>query len=127
MFGGEPRDHDWLDNRPPMTEPLPYHREIRGQLEDLASLSTDVGPDELIALWFDALYFPAQSYVEEEGQAEWASCFSPEELAALAKFNAVFDGLADQLPKGSGWEQSINWLKVSSAAAIALNEVSCDV
>lgn len=110
-----------------MSQSLPYHTEVLGLLEDLASLNRHIGPDELIALWFDALYFPAQSYVNAEGQAEWASCFSLPELAALAKFNVAFDGLADELPRGSGWEQNGGWLSVSAAAAAALKEIDGDV
>lgn len=110
-----------------MSEFLPYHTEVLGLLDELASLNQHIGPDELIALWFDALYFPAQSYVNAEGQAEWASCFSSSELGVLAKFNTVFDSLADELPRGHGWERSTNWLKVSDAAATALKEIKSDV
>lgn len=110
-----------------MSQSLPYHAEVLGLLEDLASLNPRIGPNELIALWFDALYFPAQSYVNAEGQAEWASCFSSSELAALSKFNAAFDSLADELPKGFGWERSSGWQKVSAAAATALREINSDV
>jgi hypothetical protein len=107
-----------------MVEPPPYHEEVLGLLEDIASLDSRIGPDELVALWFDALYFPTQSYVNAEGQAEWASCFSSSELAALAKFNKLFDGVVDGLVKDSTWRESEGWLRVSTAAKSALKEAA---
>lgn len=110
-----------------MADPLPYHEEVLDLLEDIASLDSRIGADELVALWFDTLYFPAQSYVETEGQAEWASCFSLSELSALAKFNMVFDGIVDGLVQDSSWRESEGWLRVSAAAKIALKEFASNI
>jgi hypothetical protein len=43
---------------------LAYKSVIKELLADLASLNPDVGPDELISLWFDDLYFPGQKRTE---------------------------------------------------------------
>ncbi len=110
-----------------MAKSLPYHKEVLGLVEDIATLNRHIGPDELIALWFDTLYFPAQSYVDAKGQAEWASCFSFSELAALAKFNALFNHVVDELPKGAIWWESENWLRLSAAAEIAIKEAAGDI
>jgi hypothetical protein len=110
-----------------MKAPLPYQREVLDFLEDLRDLNPRLGPCELIALWFDALYFPAQTYVSVEGQAEWAACFSSEELSALAEFNAVFDPFVDRLPRTAGWEQDDGWQRISRAASDALKKVRHEV
>ena len=106
-----------------MKQPGPYQREVIDLLEDLRDLNPGLGPDELIALWFDTLYFPAQSYVSAEGKAEWAAYFSPDELAALAEFNSIFDPLMSQLPRTAGWELNEGWKSVSRAASLALRKV----
>jgi hypothetical protein len=106
---------------------LPYNREVRDLLNDLAELNPIVGPDELVALWFDTLYFPCQSYVPAGRQAEWASCFSNAELVALAKFHVTFDAVADDLQKGSAnWREDRNWRAVAAAAKVALEELDAE-
>ena len=106
---------------------LPYNREIRDLLDDLAELNPVVGPSELVALWFDALYFPAQAYVSADGQNEWRSCFTAVELSALAKFHEVFDAAADDLQiEEKDWRESSGWKVVSSAASKALREIDAD-
>ena len=106
---------------------LPYNREIRDLLDDLAELNPLVDPDELIAVWFDTLYFPAQTYISAKGQEEWRSCVTEVELVALAKFNEAFDRVVDSLwNAGKDWRESSGWKKVSVAAATALREIDVD-
>jgi hypothetical protein len=107
-----------------MASDLPYNAEVRSLLDDLIELNPRLGPHELIALWFDALYFPCQHYVGPEGQREWRACFSESELNALAKFHEVFDSVADELPKTADWAQSPLWRNVSAAALSALQEMN---
>lgn len=109
-----------------MKQALPYQREVLDLLKDLRDLNPRLGPDELVALWFDALYFPAQSYVSGEAQAEWAANFTSEELSALREFNSMFDPLVRELPRLAGWEQDDGWLSVSRAAGHALMKAGHD-
>ena len=102
---------------------LTYNRELRSLLADLAELSPKLGPTELIALWFDTLYFPSQAYVGSKGQSEWRSCFNDAELVAMAKFHREFDALVEQLPRTADWRSSPLWVRVSSAASAALREM----
>lgn len=103
---------------------LPYNREIRDLLVDLADLNPIVGPNELVALWFDTLYFPAQAYISAESQDEWRSCFNGIELAALANFHQVFDAAFDELQiESPDWRGNFSWKTVSSAAYKALREI----
>jgi hypothetical protein len=106
-----------------MQQSLPNYREVLEFLDDVRTLNRRLGPYELIALWFDALYFPVQSHVSPEAQVQWSACFSSRELSALAGFNAIFNSLADRLPKSEGWEQDSGWLRVSAAATDALKEL----
>src|SRR5687767_14587102 len=106
-----------------MDSGLTYNRELRSLLADLAELNPKLDPGELVALWFDTLYFPGQSYVGVKGQNEWRSCFNQAELAAMAKFHSEFDAVVDQLPKSQDWRSNPLWRKVSAAASAALHEM----
>ena len=106
---------------------LPYNREVRDLLDDLAELNTVVGPSELVALWFDTLYFPAQAYVSAKDQDEWRSCFTAVELDALAKFHEVFEAAVNDLQiEEKDWRESSGWKLVSVAALEALREADAD-
>jgi hypothetical protein len=114
-----------------VAEKLYYNESIRDLLEGIASLDEMLGPDEMVCLWYDDLYFPCQNDKElynegvwERGQKEWRECFNQAELNALAKFHLVFDQLVDSL---SGDPQTFsnnpNWKKLQEAARSALQEM----
>lgn len=107
-----------------MAPDLPYNVELRSLLKDLADLNESAGPDELVALWFDTLYFPCQSYVDAHGQDPWRACFNDQEARAMAKFHTVFESIVDSLTmKWPDWRVDPLWREVSSAATVALREM----
>ena len=107
---------------------LVYNSSIRSVLAELASLDPEVGPDELICLWFDDLYFPGGTWPEmynpgvwERGLREWKACFTDHEFKVLAEFHEVFKAEVDTIStKWSEWEQDPKWQKVRDAARLAL-------
>ena len=111
---------------------LVYNLAIKDLLADLATLNPDVGPDELISLWFDELYFPGQMRPEnypleswEKGEREWRECFTDHEMQILAEFHKVFESEVDFLTKEwPEWQQNAQWLRVSAAARAALGRLS---
>jgi hypothetical protein len=107
---------------------LAYHESVRDLLQHLSSLEESLGPNELISMWFDDLYFPAQSRPNDysavswdRGQTEWSACFTTEELSALAKFHAIFDHeVANLSTEWSTWRSDPGWSRVSEAARVVL-------
>ena len=107
---------------------LAYHKSVSNLLGHLSELEVSLGPTELIAMWFDDLYFPAQTRPNDSsaeswdrGQCEWRECFTCEERAALAKFHTAFDDEVSQLStEWSTWRSDVGWLRVSAAARVAL-------
>lgn len=77
-------------------------------------------PAELLCMWFDDLYHPA--LVEAQ--------FSPNEAAALAKFNAIYEIESRKLPRSSGtiriWLADPTWRRIMVAANQALKEIGCN-
>jgi hypothetical protein len=75
-------------------------------------------PAELLCMWFNDNYHPGSG---------WSSEFTSGELEALAHFNAVYESLAQRLPRSQGtvrtWLADPSWRKIMNAAAIALGEV----
>jgi hypothetical protein len=108
-----------------------YNRSIRGLLADLSTLNPNIGPEELICMWFDDLYIPSQerpvSYspeVWERGLREWRGCFSDDELRILDRFHQAYASLVDELPtRWPEWEQDARWQSVKEAAAAALHQL----
>lgn len=96
-----------------------FRESIRGLLESLAALDPMEGPTELICLWFDDLYLPDFS--------GWIACFNPQELRAMAEFNALYASVEKSLPlEGTPWQSDPGCIRVSQAASVALNSFSHD-
>jgi hypothetical protein len=75
---------------------------------------------ELVSGWFDDSYHP--------DDPQFKGCFSSNELAALAKFSALFNERRKVLPKSNGtvrsWLTDESWREVMNEAASALAEVA---
>ncbi|HEV2189971.1 MAG TPA: hypothetical protein VGR70_22390 [Stellaceae bacterium] len=109
-----------------------YNESIRRLLADIAVLNPEEGPVELICLWFDDLYRPAQTRPDhsvpeiwEKALQEWRECFSDDELRSLARFHDTYASLVDALPTNwPGWVQDSRWQTVKAAAADALAQLA---
>jgi len=113
-----------------VSTPPPWRAVVIEQLETLASENEQLQYErnvshvditaELVCGWFDDSYHP--------GDIRFRSCFTDEELAALAEFNAVFKSCIPRLPKRTGtvrtWLASASWREVMDAAATALDRMS---
>ena len=75
---------------------------------------------ELLCMWFDDQYHPDVRH--------FSSCFSPEELGALAEFHRFYDERADRLPESQGtvrtWLADPAWQEIMRKAESTLAEIS---
>jgi|RhiMetdeSRZDD1v2_1073273.scaffolds.fasta_scaffold1195220_1 DNA-dependent RNA polymerase auxiliary subunit epsilon len=75
---------------------------------------------ELLCMWFDDRYHP--------DEAVFVSCFTTDELSALAEFHRFYDERKDQLPPGEGtvrtWLDSPVWRDVMLKAKSTLEQIA---
>ena len=74
---------------------------------------------ELLCMWADDIYHPDDS---------WRRHFSPDELAAMAEFHALFDQVSSKLPVSHGtvrtWLANWEWQRIMAGAGCALALIS---
>lgn len=74
---------------------------------------------ELLCMWFDDQYHPAQRH--------FANCFSPDELIALDEFHSFYEARASHLPDSAGtvrtWLASPLWREVMVKAQETLKVI----
>jgi hypothetical protein len=87
------------------------------------------GLTEIICLWFDDLYAPADNPkiynpgVFEKGLKDFESCFSQKELEAMRVFRNYFDSVADKIDTDKSFEEiqkDPNWIGLALEAKKAL-------
>ena len=75
---------------------------------------------ELLCMWFDDQYHP--------GDAFFRSCFTEDELAALAEFHQLYDERSKRLPASRGtvrnWLASPDWREIMKKAHETLSRVT---
>ena len=75
---------------------------------------------ELVCMWFDDTYHPDDAF--------FASCFSPDELAALAESHLFYDQRNDRLPESKGtvrtWLSNQSWLEIMGKAQETLLSIA---
>lgn len=75
---------------------------------------------ELLCMWFDDLYHPNNTYFD--------SCFTVNELVALAEFHHFYDQRTDKLPESRGtvrtWLASPVWREVMQEAQKTLERIT---
>ena len=106
---------------------LGYRNNIIGLLEDIAKLSDNVGPVEMICGWFDDLYLPGtdssgfEPGVHERGLAEFEALFSHDELAAMEEFHCVFEAAYSNLSRDPRtFQRDLSWQTIANRAKTAL-------
>jgi len=106
---------------------IDWHQIISEELELLASEEEQLAYEknvphvditaELLCGWFDDSYHPDDN--------EFCSCFTELELAALARFNQLYDIQSSKLPESKGtvstWLDTAAWKKVMQEAKNTLN------
>jgi hypothetical protein len=110
----------------------PHYRDsIREYLTLVADpkLQDKEGPTEIICLWFDDLYAPADNPkiynpgVFEKGLKDFESCFSQKELEAMRTFHNYFNSVVGKIDTNKSFEEiqkDSNWIKLSEEAKKAL-------
>jgi hypothetical protein len=75
---------------------------------------------ELVCMWFDDLYHPKDAF--------FISCFSADELAALAEFHQFYDQQNDLLPESMGtvrtWLADRSWREIMEKAQETLSQIA---
>lgn len=75
---------------------------------------------ELVCMWFDDLYHPNDAF--------FTSCFSADELAALAEFHQFYDQRDDLLPESMGtvrtWLADGSWREIMGKAQATLSRIT---
>lgn len=75
---------------------------------------------ELLCMWFDDQYHP--------NNALFSSCFTADELVALADFHQVYSARSDQLPESEGtvrtWLDNPTWCYIMQEAQRTLARIS---
>jgi len=75
---------------------------------------------ELVCMWFDDLYQPHDAF--------FISCFSADELAALADFDQFYDQRIGHLPESKGtvrtWLADSSWREVMAIARETLSRIT---
>ena len=75
---------------------------------------------ELRCMWFDDHYHPDNAF--------FASCFTPDELAALAEFHRFYDEQKHHLPPSKGtvrtWLNSPVWRSIMLKAQLTLEQIA---
>ena len=75
---------------------------------------------ELCCMWFDDQYHPDDAY--------FVSCFTADELSALAQFHRFYDDRKRQLPESCGtvqtWLASPVWREIMREASRALEKIA---
>ena len=110
---------------------LHYRESIREYLTLVADprLQWKEGPTEIICLWFDDLYAPADNPkiynpgVFEKGLEDFESCFSLKELEAMRTFHNYFNSVVDKIDTDKSFEEiqkDTNWIILSEEAKKAL-------
>ena len=110
---------------------LHYRESIREYLALVADtkLQCKEGPTEIICLWFDDLYLPAdnpRTYnpgIFEKGLEDFESCFSKKELKAVQIFHSYFISVVDKINTNKSFEEiqkDPNWIKLGEEAKKAL-------
>ena len=89
-----------------------------------------LGPTEAFCLWFDDLYVLCHDPsiynpgVYEKGLKEFESCFSNEELEAMARYHKYFGSIADDFNIDREWNEIQRdplWQRLTNEAKDALN------
>jgi hypothetical protein len=110
---------------------LHYRESIREYLTLVADpkLQAKEGPTEIICLWFDDLYAPADDQkkynpgVFEKGLKDFESYFSQNELETMRTFHNYFNSVVDKIDTDKSFEEiqkDPNWIKLSEEAKRAL-------
>ena len=75
---------------------------------------------ELLCMWFDDQHHPDDAF--------FRSCFTPDELAALAEFHRFYDERSEQLPESQGtvrtWLASPIWRAIMERAHETLSRIA---
>lgn len=75
---------------------------------------------ELVCMWFDDTYHPDDAF--------FTSCFSSDELAALAEFHLFYDQRNDRLPESKGtvrtWLADSSWREIMVKAQETLSRIA---
>ncbi len=104
------------DRRPVIEELLELLSSSEQQLQYEADVPVAFIPDELVCMWFDDHYHPEDAF--------FRSCFTPDELEALAAFDSLYRREVDTLPEPirgiSTWHACKGWSRINAAAAAAL-------
>ena len=78
--------------------------------------------NELLCMWFDDQYHPDLRH--------FPSCFSTDELEALAQFHRFYDGQTSKLPPSKGtvrtWLASPVWRAVMQKASDTLSKIDLE-
>jgi hypothetical protein len=74
---------------------------------------------ELVCMWFNDQYHPGRGF---------GAFFSPDELAALARFHQLYDGCVDRLPESQGtvrtWLADPLWRQIMQEAQATLRQIA---
>lgn len=114
----------------PMAE-LHYRESILSYFESMAvpENQEQVGPTEAFCLWFDDLYVPCDDPsiynpdVYEKGLKEFESCFSKEELEAMARYHRYFASISNEFNIDREWseiQRDPQWQRLTDEARNAL-------
>ena len=75
---------------------------------------------ELLCMWFDDLYHPSDAF--------FRSCFTADELAALAEFHRFYDEQSKRLPESQGtvrtWLASSVWREIMQKAHETVSRIA---
>lgn len=110
---------------------LHYRESILDYFESMSvpEKQEQLGPTEAFCLWFDDLYMPCDDPgvygpgVYEKGLKEFESCFSDEELKAMAQYHSYFSSMAGSFNIDREWGEIQNdpqWQQLTDEARNAL-------
>ncbi len=110
---------------------LHYRESILDYFESMSvpEKQEQVGPTEAFCLWFDDLYVPCDDPsiynpgIYEMSLKEFESCFSNEELKAMAQYHRYFASIADDFNIERKWSEiqsDPQWQRLTNEAKNAL-------